>query len=940
MATTTQAIQEIYIGLLGRAADAGGLAYWAAEIDGGTLTLEQLRANIVNEQPEYAAGLGSKTRSQVVAELYERLFERAAEADGLAYWVSGGGSTVNVDQLVLALSAGASSADRLTLDNKVEAASYYSANTLDANYTADAATAAVSSVDSTSASVAASKAATDEGSHFSGGSYVMTTGVDAITGTGGNDVISAVLDDSPSGTDTLQVFDNIDGKGGNDSLTVLVTDYDNDIVFPTMKSVENLTFNFTAAAATDSNTFDMSLVSGLKNLTVHFMAEADDSSDNEIHHLNAQLESLTYSGVDSGTDSSSMDLDINTWNATPIGIEELNIKDLFGSWTVDIDGLTNIPVLNLTNVGRQSDPDITLEVANSVATGTNDTLIINAANAGRMDYTDTNTVDVYLENAAGDEDLYEHVNLSLTGTNGFYLNDTLALSTVTLSGTGDTLLWYSDSDALTVLDGSGHSGDLSTTIDSVQDATVTLGDGDHYVDWGGSNGTGTVDATLTINTGAGSTWLYANGIAGEGHVIADLGAGNDYFDVSTANDYTIKLGDGNDILELNGTGDLIATDSVDGGSGIDTIIATAAEFADTVALSALSDFEQLIADGAGTYDMANLAGITNLIAGGQNEPDYGPRYWWDPAVTIQTRNETGSAADVTFTNVAAGTTLTLNKDNSQTVSYALATDTAADAVTVQLGNMDDVADSVVIGTATTDGLTLSGIETITINSITAAGATADTNTIQELVAAAATNLIITGSANTVINGMELTVDGTGTTAALIKIDASAATGNVTFGEASDSTNSIQYIGGSGIDTYLGTGNGDTINAGAGADAITLGAAGAADTIILEDGDSKIGGMDTYANFTTGEDSIDLGIFGFTGQKASAIFAKGAIAVPAADVTDFFSSAGVDRAVAWGTNGGNTYVYVDTNNDGNLNVATDLAVQLTGITSVALADFGF
>ncbi|HIM07626.1 MAG TPA: DUF4214 domain-containing protein, partial [Gammaproteobacteria bacterium] len=56
--TTAQQIQEIYVGLLGRSADADGLAYWTAEIDGNTLTIEQLRANIVNEQPEYAAGLG------------------------------------------------------------------------------------------------------------------------------------------------------------------------------------------------------------------------------------------------------------------------------------------------------------------------------------------------------------------------------------------------------------------------------------------------------------------------------------------------------------------------------------------------------------------------------------------------------------------------------------------------------------------------------------------------------------------------------------------------------------------------------------------------------------------------------------------------------------------------------------------------------------------
>ena len=260
--------------------------------------------------------------------------------------------------------------------------------------------------------------------------------------------------------------------------------------------------------------------------------------------------------------------------------------------------------------------------------------------------------------------------------------------------------------------------------------------------------------------------------------------------------------------------------------------------------------------------------------------------------------------------------------------------------------MDDnsASDDVVIGTALTDGLILSGIETVTINSVTAEGDTADTNTIQELVAGDATTLVITGDADTVINGIELTVNGIGSTAALTVIDASAATGAVTFGEVSDSTNSIQYLGSEGVDTYLGTANGDTINAGSGADAITLGAAGAADTVILLDGDSTAAAMDTYATFVTGEDSIDLGAFGFTGTQASALFAKGAIATLPADgdddIADFFSSAGVDRAVAWGTNGGNTYVFVDANGDGDYNTDTDLMVELTGIATVALGDFGF
>jgi len=159
MATVSEQIQEIYIGLLGRAADKAGLDYWTAEIEAGNLSIEQLRANIVSEQAEYAADLGMMTRVQTVAELYDRLFDREASADELEYWANGDGAAVNVDQLVLALSNGAAAADRLALDNKADAASYYTEQA-GSKYSSTDAKAAVASVKD-NASVDASKAATD-----------------------------------------------------------------------------------------------------------------------------------------------------------------------------------------------------------------------------------------------------------------------------------------------------------------------------------------------------------------------------------------------------------------------------------------------------------------------------------------------------------------------------------------------------------------------------------------------------------------------------------------------------------------------------------------------------------------------------------------------------------------------------------------------------------
>ncbi|MDY0069345.1 MAG: DUF4214 domain-containing protein, partial [Porticoccaceae bacterium] len=181
-------LQEIYIGLLGRAADAAGLDYWADEVEGGLITLEQVRTNIVADQPEYEDVFGGLTRSQTVAELYNNLFGRDPEPEGLTYWVSGGGVNVPVDLLVFALSDGALGPDRLTLDNKVTAAQYFTANNdivvadpknLPADFKA-AAAAVIADVDSTSASVDAAKAVVDAGSYF-GETFLLTASAPTVT---------------------------------------------------------------------------------------------------------------------------------------------------------------------------------------------------------------------------------------------------------------------------------------------------------------------------------------------------------------------------------------------------------------------------------------------------------------------------------------------------------------------------------------------------------------------------------------------------------------------------------------------------------------------------------------------------------------------------------------------------------------------------------------
>jgi hypothetical protein len=158
--TLEQQIQLVYVGLLERGADRDGLTYWIDDINSG-FTIEKLRDNVVRFQPEYLQGLGRLARADLTPRLYLNLFNRMPPANdtGLAYWLSGGGASVTIDKLVLALINGAGCTDAKTLLNRAEVATYYTNNY--PSYDVLEASEAVASVDSTDASVVAAKAYID-----------------------------------------------------------------------------------------------------------------------------------------------------------------------------------------------------------------------------------------------------------------------------------------------------------------------------------------------------------------------------------------------------------------------------------------------------------------------------------------------------------------------------------------------------------------------------------------------------------------------------------------------------------------------------------------------------------------------------------------------------------------------------------------------------------
>lgn len=120
MALTVTQIQQLYTAYLGRAVDQEGVDYWTdAELD---LTVADLRFNLANEnQPEYVELYGNLSREDLVKAIYQNMFNRPADDNGLAYWTTGEGSVVPANELQQLFIEAASDEDKAAFEAEVQA---------------------------------------------------------------------------------------------------------------------------------------------------------------------------------------------------------------------------------------------------------------------------------------------------------------------------------------------------------------------------------------------------------------------------------------------------------------------------------------------------------------------------------------------------------------------------------------------------------------------------------------------------------------------------------------------------------------------------------------------------------------------------------------------------------------------------------------------------
>ncbi|MDG1066867.1 MAG: DUF4214 domain-containing protein [Sulfitobacter sp.] len=253
MATSAQinAIVALYAGYFDRAPDPAGLQFWIDQIDAGRdfATIAQDFANGPEAKALYPflTVPDVATASTFVTAVYQNLFGRAPDAEGLAFWTKViEDQTVPVGDMIQAIINGAvTDPDATVLANKAAAGLDFATqagDTLGFVYDAAAAAAAKAVMDGITAdpaTVDAAKAATDVflgGVENIGTTYQLTTGVDNVPGTTANDIINGHVDTIANGG-TFNGVDNIDGSIGVDTMNISVID---DGAWPAAALVKNV----------------------------------------------------------------------------------------------------------------------------------------------------------------------------------------------------------------------------------------------------------------------------------------------------------------------------------------------------------------------------------------------------------------------------------------------------------------------------------------------------------------------------------------------------------------------------------------------------------------------------------------------------------------------------------------------------------------------------
>ena len=393
-------VQQLYIAYFGRPADPIGQAYWAANIDAAKGDISAVIAGF-SASKESAELFGNKSTIDKVTAIFQNAFGRAPEPEGLAYWVAQLDSgKVSQAQASWTIQQNAGEGDAAVVQNKLTAAQAFTAK-LDTtaaitgyqgadaaqmardflkDVTADNAT-ATAAVEGAATVIEAIVAVGDVGA-----TLVLTSGIDVLKGTSGNDVF---IGDAT----TTQAVDQIDGGAGIDTFNLFGAGATP--VLPNMTNIERLVLtNPTAAVTVD--------VSSIKDLTDVVLKGAKGSNVLTVGDAVTTTVDGSTTGVEVKFAATAADADVALINGTTVdtlkvegtGVKALNVASN-GSAANTIGTLTATTV-NTLNISGVQKLDIT------TALSANFTSVDASANTGGVALT-FGAADVTVTGGAGND---------------------------------------------------------------------------------------------------------------------------------------------------------------------------------------------------------------------------------------------------------------------------------------------------------------------------------------------------------------------------------------------------------------------------------------------------------------------------------------------------------------------------------------------------------
>jgi len=498
---------------------------------------------------------------------------------------------------------------------------------LGSTVTVDEAKASVSTFDTTTATTTTT-----------GSGYALSTNVDGISGSAGNDTISGII--AASGTFTIG--DDIFGGSGTDTLNLIALDHNTDSVFASINGVEavNIRQLGSAADALVMNAVNWSGVASLSNAS------------------SLAATTLTVTGVEVATNirlEGNTDINVafrNSTTAGPVGITLVGAGSADGASTLasaTANGTANID-LDQADAGLISGVTVTLSGTNlaRLEAGSN-VLTYTIQGSGNSILVTDDTMTSFDASAA-----QGNVDITLQGASDVTVKggagaDTFRFGT-TISN-GDSVVGGAGSDTVTATIG-GFNRSLNTS--GVETATITFND-----DAGGTvNASSSTVATFNAVAGsAGADAAFSN--LATGSVVS---VGSDNLDDVTLGYSSAAVG----TLNIGSASGSVAVDQVNV-SGVAALtingIGGTAGAGSVSTFSADSTLTALTIQSSGgeadlTFTTASGAGVTTLtiLANGSGAITLTSGFDAGSALKTVVVVASGDAADVTLGAVAAANT--------------------------------------------------------------------------------------------------------------------------------------------------------------------------------------------------------------------------------------------------------------------------------------------